>query len=63
MLVDVNAACMVSRSVSTVFVALSYVWGDAQTTKLGSKNYELLQQPGALRGEGVVIPDTIRDAM
>jgi hypothetical protein len=63
MLVDVIAGCIVSCPISTAFVALSYVWGQVQMTKLQSENCEALKQPGALRADDVFVPRTIRNAM
>lgn len=64
-LIDANAGCLKFLPVSTSFVALSYVWGQAETTKLQRSNFEQLKRPGALDYESqeLVLPNAIRDAM
>lgn len=64
-LVDVNDGCLWSLPISTPFVALSYVWGQAETTKLRTSNFEQLKQLGVLHPDSqeLVIPNTIRDAI
>ncbi|EDU48492.1 heterokaryon incompatibility protein [Pyrenophora tritici-repentis] len=47
------------------FIALSYVWGEVDTCKTLTSNFEQLQQPGAICSTNteITIPNTIRDAM
>ncbi|CAN9149679.1 unnamed protein product [Alternaria alternata] len=47
------------------YVALSYVWGNAKSTKLTSGNMEQLKKPRSLSlgSHAVIVPQTIRDAM
>jgi hypothetical protein len=54
-----------STSSPITYVALSYVWGDVPMFKTKRSNIEVLLQPGALynKGNGIVLPDTIRDAI
>jgi hypothetical protein len=66
-LVDVISSSLTTLSTSSpiTYVALSYVWGDVPMFKTKRSNIEVLLQPGALynKGNGIVLPDTIRDAI
>ena len=66
-LVDVISGSLTTLSTSSpiTYVALSYVWGDVPMFKTKRSNIEVLLQPGALynKGNGIVLPDTIRDAI
>ncbi|KAK3312746.1 heterokaryon incompatibility protein-domain-containing protein, partial [Apodospora peruviana] len=66
-LIDVHQECLVSPASlpdgdSTRYCALSYVWGQAKTSKLTMATQESFCQPGAFAAEnpGVEIPKTIR---
>lgn len=63
LVIDVENGCIVSKSTSCTYAALSYVWGnptkgDLQATLANISN---LEKPGALKQAGV--PLTILDAM
>lgn len=62
-LVDVLRECVVALSTSehVNWVALSYVWGEAQKHELVTANYTLYHLPGALKSHKM--PATIVDAM
>ncbi|GIJ87080.1 siderophore [Aspergillus pseudoviridinutans] len=62
-LVDVLRDCIVALSTSehVKWVALSYVWGEAQKHELVTANYTLYHLPGALKSHKM--PATIVDAM
>ncbi|CAA9959514.1 hypothetical protein PTNB85_09847 [Pyrenophora teres f. teres] len=47
------------------FIALSYVWGEVDTCRTTTSNFDQLQQPGAIccTNTEITIPRTIRDAM
>jgi hypothetical protein len=62
-LVNVHTNALVTLPVSTPYVALSYVWGNAEVVKAQASNIEELRRSGAFVEEGIVIPDTIRDAI
>jgi hypothetical protein len=62
-LVDVHTNALVTLPVSTPYVALSYVWGNAKVVKAQSLNSEELKRPGALARDDIALPDTIRDAI
>jgi hypothetical protein len=65
-LVDVLRECITSTPISGVrYVALSYVWGDSQVTKLTSKNTATLAgyRGLSLDSQVHIVPRTIRDAM
>lgn len=65
-LIDVVEECITIMPVSDVpYVALSYVWGNAKSTKLTSGNMEQLKKPQSLSlgSHAVIVPQTIRDAM
>jgi len=66
--IDVQEECLVSGaslSPDSRYCALSYVWGQAETTKLTVQRIPLFQTPGAFSPtqDQVVIPKTIRHAM
>ncbi|KAJ5510453.1 Heterokaryon incompatibility [Penicillium expansum] len=62
-LIDVARACVVTldSSEGVSWVALSYVWGEAQVHALKKDNYASYHQPGALNAENM--PSTILDAI
>ncbi|KGO55790.1 Heterokaryon incompatibility [Penicillium expansum] len=62
-LIDVARACVVTldSSEGVNWVALSYVWGEAQVHALKKDNYASYHQPGALNAENM--PSTILDAI
>jgi hypothetical protein len=65
-LIDVVKECIVFMSASKIhYVALSYVWGNAEPTKLTSENLDTLRKPRSLSETSRVatVPRTIRDAM
>ncbi|KAH6851420.1 hypothetical protein BKA58DRAFT_326316, partial [Alternaria rosae] len=65
-LIDVVERCITSIPESGVrYLALSYVWGNVEFTKLTFSNMEALQRPRSLASELNVatVPRTIRDAM
>ncbi|KAH8635612.1 hypothetical protein IG631_11013 [Alternaria alternata] len=65
-LVDVVAECIkFMPTARTNYVALSYVWGNVECTKLNRENLNALQAAGSLSSESdiAIIPHTIRDAM
>ncbi|KAG5792793.1 hypothetical protein H9Q69_008151 [Fusarium xylarioides] len=57
--------CIVSGSSSNDgYAALSYVWGDGTPgTQLKTSNEVELRQPGSLSAPGIILGDTITDAM
>jgi len=65
-LIDVEKLCVVpaARGESR-YMALSYVWGQVESSELTRENTDSLQKPGslALENKGVRIPQTIRHAM
>jgi hypothetical protein len=62
--IDVVNGCLTMVNVSaTRFVALSYVWGDAATLKVTTKNIDEFQTPGALTKQAEQLPNTTKDAM
>ncbi|PNP85403.1 hypothetical protein FNYG_01232 [Fusarium nygamai] len=64
-LIDVQSNCIVSGSSSNdSYAALSYVWGDGTPgTQLKTSNEQELRQPGSLSPPGIILGDTITDAM
>lgn len=62
-LVDLARDCIITLDSSehVSWVALSYVWGEAQVHALKKDNYASYHQPGALNAKN--IPSTIFDAM
>jgi hypothetical protein len=63
MLLDVRKNCLVSARSSARYVALSYVWGNAENIKTLIANKDLFAQAGYLSKPTINIPRTIRDAM
>ncbi|PVH69347.1 HET-domain-containing protein, partial [Cadophora sp. DSE1049] len=62
--IDVKKLCLVQLPTPTaVFVALSYVWGDAVTFKTEQANRALLMEEGVFERLKDQIPKTIHDAM
>jgi hypothetical protein len=45
------------------YLALSYVWGDAEIFRTVENNFELLQQPGALYQPHIMLPQVFQDAI
>ncbi|CAN9442304.1 unnamed protein product [Alternaria alternata] len=65
-LIDVIAECIKFVPIARInYVALSYVWGNVECTKLNRENLDVLQIAGSLSSESHVatVPRTIRDAM
>ncbi|KAF5710362.1 hypothetical protein FMUND_9564 [Fusarium mundagurra] len=64
-LIDVQNNCIVSGSSSSDgYAALSYVWGGGTPgTQLKTSNEQELRQPRSLSAPGIVLGDTITDAM
>ena len=64
-LVDVEAMCIVNPPQSCRYIALSYVWGDANDDRLvlNSKNQDKLTEPHQLRELWHRIPKTISSAI
>jgi len=62
-LVNVQNECVVLRSASERYFALSYVWGHVSTLKLNGTNKSDLMSPRGLARNRSRIPRTIRDAM
>lgn len=67
LLVDVESECISPQHESTVYLALSYVWGVEGTPLVANReNFDALIQPGSLAPSsplGQRMPRTIRDAM
>lgn len=61
-LIDVKRACII-RAESHRYIALSYVWGHVDSSKLTKINMASLQVPGALEQNEITIPRTISDTM
>ena len=64
--IDVVEECITFKPVSNVrYIALSYVWGNVESTNLTSGNMEGLRKPRSLSSGShvVTVPQTIRDAM
>ncbi|KAI1734076.1 HET-domain-containing protein [Xylaria scruposa] len=63
-LVDVKNECIVPAETHR-YIALSYVWGNAEGTEATREIMDTLQQPGALgtQSEQVIVPKTVRHAM
>ncbi|TVY30522.1 hypothetical protein LHYA1_G000592 [Lachnellula hyalina] len=59
--IDVIDDCIVESANDVEWVALSYVWGEAQEHALQKGNFTSYHQPGSLAKE--MVPPTIRDAM
>ncbi|KAF4953752.1 hypothetical protein FGADI_5745 [Fusarium gaditjirri] len=64
-LIDVQSNCVVSGSSSSDgYAALSYVWGGGSPgTQLKTSNEQELRKPGSLSAPGIILGDTITDAM
>ena len=63
--IDVNQHCLVSSSVETKYLALSYVWGGIESLKTTTENIDDLRSSGALLKAKTwcTIPQTIKDAI
>jgi hypothetical protein len=61
-LVDVEQDCITMKTTSSVYFALSYVWGGAVNITTTSHNVLAFQQPGSLRNN-LTLPKTVADAM
>lgn len=59
--IDVHRGCIVERREVVKYVALSYVWGAAATSRLTTMNQREMRRPGALFSLG--LPLTILDAI
>jgi hypothetical protein len=59
-LIDVKGLCVVKAGEER-YVALSYIWGNAECASLTIKTLEELQKPGSL--DNVVLARTVRDAI
>ncbi|MCJ1244755.1 hypothetical protein MMC30_001955 [Trapelia coarctata] len=64
-LIDVCRGCLVRASPEDRYVALSYVWGNAESIKLTKSNLSEFQRSGALWEIKILlaIPRTVRDVM
>jgi hypothetical protein len=62
-LIDIQNECIVIRSVSERYFALSYVWGGVAPLKLTEKNERELMSIRGLSRHKTKIPITVRDAM
>ncbi|OCK73220.1 HET-domain-containing protein, partial [Lepidopterella palustris CBS 459.81] len=62
-LIDVEKECIVAVPEPQFYVALSYVWGDANTLQNKRANKHNLEQPGGLSVTNPLLPNTIKDAM
>lgn len=60
-LIDVSVACLVRGAPDMVYVALSYIWGNAVGGQACKENLARLQQPKALLEDDM--PRTIRDVI
>jgi heterokaryon incompatibility protein (HET) len=58
-----NTKSMEPEELQSQYVALSYVWGNSATIKLGLGNMADFYSPGSLSLHSATIPQTIRDAM
>ncbi|PMD42787.1 HET-domain-containing protein [Hyaloscypha variabilis F] len=61
--IDIERLCIVDLPRDAEYVALSYVWGNAQQQLLLLENLEELTQPFGIREIAGKLPKTIRDAM
>lgn len=64
-LIDTVRNCLAPAPPDAPYLALSYVWGQADVTKVVTAKLDQLQRPGALDGSEsqVSLPKTIRHAM
>jgi hypothetical protein len=62
LLIDVEEECIVPAE-NQIYVALSYVWGNAICTSLTKANEAFLRVKGSVSSSKVSIPRTIRQAM
>lgn len=62
-LLDLKDDCLIQTSIPPVFVALSYVWGNAQIFKLVKETLPNLLQPGSLAKSYELFPKSIQDAV
>jgi len=64
-LIDVQSLCLVSASLETKFIALSYVWGSIPMFKIRKLDISFLCSPGSLATDEIAkgIPNTVRDAI
>lgn len=60
-LIDVNERCLVDRTTSEKYAALSYVWGGDQTAKLYTSNRGQLKKSKAL--DTLAMSKVVKDAM
>ncbi|RYC63832.1 hypothetical protein CHU98_g2377 [Xylaria longipes] len=61
--IDVRQMCIAPISLSTRYVALSYVWGKTPVPRLLRANKEEFMKPGGLEAYRDEMPATIRDAI
>lgn len=61
LLIDVHKQCLVHAPQNAQYAALSYKWGEAQQYLTLQKEFEALQNPGALNYRP--LPPTVRDAI
>ena len=61
-MVDVVDWCVIQQPSSSRYIALSYVWGQADITQLTKENEAEFRRPGALRNVSLRIPQTFLDA-
>ncbi|KAF2678551.1 HET-domain-containing protein [Lentithecium fluviatile CBS 122367] len=63
-LIDVENGCLVSTPPGAVYVALSYVWGEAGAAACTTiSNLDILQERNGLYKDANMLPRVVRDAM
>ncbi|KAK3996585.1 heterokaryon incompatibility protein-domain-containing protein [Cladorrhinum sp. PSN332] len=61
--IDVERRCIVEKTTTCRYIALSYVWGSASGIKLSKLNRHRLMEPGSLNEAWRLIPRTVKDAI
>lgn len=61
--VDVYQRCVVEKTVSCRYIALSYVWGTVPAIRLFKSNRHQMMKSGSLGDNWELVPRTIQDAM
>lgn len=61
--IDIERMCIVEAPELCSFLALTYVWGDTDQTKLTERTASVLMQEGGLDTIWASLPTTIRDAI
>ncbi len=64
-LIDVDEGCLVSASIETRYIALSYVWGNVETLQTTKNNLTHLKKPRSIGVDlgSLKISNTIKDAL